>query len=170
MKLENYIRSVPDFPRPGILFRDITPLLNDAHAFSTTIDMLSDQYDDSQIDVICGVEARGFLFACPLAYKLKKPFVPIRKRGKLPLETNRVEFILEYGSDAVEIHVDALKSGSKVLIVDDLLATGGTLSASCKLIQQTGCEIAGLAVVVELSDLNGRNVLSGYEVRTLVRY
>ena len=132
--------------------------------------MLFDRFNNQPIDLVCGIEARGFLFACPLAYKFKKPFVPIRKRGKLPFDTNSVEFSLEYGSDALEIHVDAIRKGNNVLIIDDLLATGGTLSASCGLIEQTGAVITGIGVVVELTDLNGRNALKSHNLQTLVRY
>ena len=170
MNLKDYIRDVPDFPTPGILFRDITPLLKDPQAFRSTIDMFAERYADAQIDVIVGIESRGFLFAAPLSYRLGIPFVPIRKQGKLPYDTHKVTYALEYGSDAVEVHVDAISTGSKTLIVDDLLATGGTMAASAKLIEQVGGEVAGLAVVIELTDLNGRAMLSGYDVHALVKY
>ena len=170
MNLKDYIRDVPDFPTPGILFRDITPLLKDPQAFRSTIDMFAERYADAQIDVIVGIESRGFLFAAPLSYRLGIPFVPIRKQGKLPYDTHKVTYALEYGSDAVEVHVDAISTGSKALIVDDLLATGGTMAASAKLIEQVGGEVAGLAVVIELTDLNGRAMLSGYDVHALVKY
>ena len=170
MNLKDYIRDVPDFPTPGILFRDITPLLKDPKAFRSTIDMFAERYADAQIDVVVGIESRGFLFAAPLSYRLGIPFVPIRKQGKLPYDTHKVTYALEYGSDAVEVHVDAISTGSKTLIVDDLLATGGTMAASAKLIEQVGGEVAGLAVVIELTDLNGRAMLSGYDVHALVKY
>ena len=170
MNLKDCIRNVPDFPTPGILFRDITPLLKDPQAFRSTIDMFADHYADSQIDAIVGIESRGFLFAAPLSYKLGLPLVPIRKKGKLPYDTHTVSYALEYGSDALEVHVDAISAGSRILIVDDLLATAGTLAASVKLIGQAGGEVAGLAVVIELTDLNGRDVLNGYDVHALVQY
>lgn len=170
MNLKDCIRNVPDFPTPGILFRDITPLLKDPQAFRSTIDMFADHYADSQIDAIVGIESRGFLFAAPLSYKLGLPLVPIRKKGKLPYDTHTVSYALEYGSDALEVHVDAISAGSRILIVDDLLATAGTLAASVKLIEQAGGEVAGLAVVIELTDLNGRDVLNGYDVHALVQY
>ena len=132
--------------------------------------MFAERYADAQIDVIVGIESRGFLFAAPLSYRLGIPFVPIRKQGKLPYDTHKVTYALEYGSDAVEVHVDAISTGSKTLIVDDLLATGGTMAASAKLIEQVGGEVAGLAVVIELTDLNGRAMLSGYDVHALVKY
>ena len=170
LNLKNYIRDVPDFPTPGILFRDITPLLKDIQAFRSTIDMFAERFTDSQIDTIVGIESRGFMFAAPLSYSLGVPFVPIRKRGKLPYDTHTVSYELEYGSDAVEVHIDALSGGNRVLIVDDLLATGGTLAASTKLIEQAGGEVAGLAIVIELDDLDGRNALSEYDIHSLVHY
>jgi adenine phosphoribosyltransferase len=170
LNLKDYIRDVPDFPVPGILFRDITPLLNDPLAFKSTIDMFAERYADLQIDTIVGIESRGFMFAAPLSYKLGVPFVPVRKQGKLPYDTHTVSYELEYGSDAVEVHVDAIKAGSRVLIVDDLLATGGTMAASAKLIEQAGGEIAGLAIVIELTDLHGRKSLGDYDIQTLVAY
>ena len=170
MNLKDYIRDVPDFPSPGILFRDITPLLNAPEAFNATIDMFSERYADAGIDTIVGIESRGFLFAAPLSYKLGIPFVPIRKKGKLPYDTHTVSYALEYGSDAVEVHVDAISKGSRVLIVDDLLATAGTLAASVTLIEQAGGDVAGLAVVIELTDLNGRDRLCGYDIHALIQY
>ena len=170
MNLKDYIRDVPDFPTPGVLFRDITPLLKDTHAFRSTIDMFAERHADAQIDAIIGIESRGFMFAAPLSYRLGVPFVPIRKQGKLPFDTHTVSYTLEYGSDAVEVHVDAISTGNRVLIVDDLLATGGTLAASAKLVEQAGGEVVAIAVVIELTDLNGRNVLSGYDVHALVQY
>ncbi|MDP6452554.1 MAG: adenine phosphoribosyltransferase [SAR202 cluster bacterium] len=170
MNLKNYIRDVPDFPTPGILFRDITPLLKDTKAFKSTIDMFAERYSDSRIDAIVGIESRGFMFAAPLSYRLGVPFVPIRKLGKLPFDTHKVSYDLEYGSDAVEVHVDAITDGNSVLIVDDLLATGGTLAASTQLIEQAGAEVAGLAIVIELDDLEGRNALTKYDIHSLIHY
>lgn len=170
LNLKDYIRDIPDFPTPGILFRDITPLLKDTRAFRSTIDMFAERYTDAHLDAIAGIESRGFIFAAPLSYRLGIPFVPIRKSGKLPYDTHTVEYQLEYGSDAVEVHIDAISQGGKVLIVDDLLATGGTIAASAKLIEHAGGDVAGLAVVIELGDLGGRNALGGYDVHALVHY
>ena len=163
MELKDYIREVPDFPRQGILFRDITPLLKEPNAFRYVIDAFEQRYVDRPIDVVIGIEARGFLFAAPLAFRLEKPLVPVRKEGKLPFETLAVKYALEYGDSAVEVHTDAIVPGQRVLVVDDLLATGGTLAAAARLVEATGGELAGLAVVVELVDLRGRERLRGYE-------
>lgn len=170
LNLKDYVRDVPDFPKPGILYRDITPLLHDHFAFSLVVDMLAERYADSGCDVIGGIESRGFVFAAPLAYKLGIALVPIRKLGNLPYRTHTMHYDLEYGSDAVEVHVDAIESNDRVLIVDDLLATGGTMGACAKLVERAGGEVAGLAVVIELTDLGGRKTLSGYDVQALVQY
>ncbi|PKB62906.1 MAG: adenine phosphoribosyltransferase [SAR202 cluster bacterium Io17-Chloro-G1] len=170
LNLKDYIRDVPDFPTPGILFRDITPLLKNTEAFRSTIEMFAERYTGSRIDAIVGIESRGFMFAAPLCHSLGIPFVPIRKLGKLPYRTHTVSYELEYGSDAVEVHVDALSGGDRVLIVDDLLATGGTLAASTELIEQAGAVVAGLAIVIELDDLGGRNMLGDYDIFSLVHY
>ena len=169
MKLKDYIREVPDFPRPGILFRDITPLLKDAAAFHEAVDQLVEYSASLHVDAIVGIDARGFLLAAPLAYRLGKPLVPVRKEGKLPFQTHKVTYALEYGSDAVEVHIDAISQGQRVLIVDDLLATGGTMAAAAKLVETTGGRVAGLAVLVELVDLNGRGCLEGYDLLSLIR-
>ena len=170
MELREYIRDIPDFPRPGILFRDITPLLKDPSAFREAIDRLAAYCAPLDVDAIVGIDARGFLLAAPLAYRLEKPLIVVRKGGKLPFETHTVTYSLEYGSDAVEIHEDAIAIGQRVLVIDDLLATGGTLAATAKLVETAGGEVAGMAVLVELTDLDGRAGLEGYEVFSLIRF
>ena len=170
MNFREKIRNVPDFPQQGIQFKDITTLLKDGQAFRLAIDMLSEPYKNKQIDVVVGPEARGFAIGAPVAYTLASGFVPIRKPGKLPAETLKYEYSLEYGKDALEIHKDAIEPGSQVLIVDDLLATGGTTIATIRMIEQLGGNVVGLAFLIELSFLNGRDVLAGYEVTSLVQY
>ena len=168
MDLTKYLRDVPDFPKPGILFKDITPLLASPPAMVETIARFA-KLDFGRIDKIAAIESRGFLFGVPLAMKLGVGFVPIRKPGKLPWKTNRVEYSLEYGKDSVEIHQDAVKTGERVLLVDDLLATGGTMGAACKLVTQCGGSIAGCAFVVELGFLPGRAKLAPHRVEALIR-
>ena len=170
MDLKAYIREIPDFPTRGILYRDITPLLRDQTAFKYAIDCLSERYEGRPLDTIVAVEARGFLFGSPLAYKLGKPLVPARKQGKLPAESLTAEYSLEYGTSVVEIHKDAIAPGQGVLIVDDLLATGGTLAAVAKLVEQAKGRVESLALVVELTELEGRKRLQGYDVFSLVQY
>lgn len=170
MNLKDHIRDVPDFPEPGILFKDITPLLKTPVALRYVIDKFADHYRDRPVDVILGIEARGFLFAAPLALQLGKPFVPVRKKGKLPFKTHSVEYALEYGEAAVEVHTDAITPGQRVLLVDDVLATGGTLAAAAQLIETAGGQVAGLAVLVELVDLHGRALLGGHDLLSLVQY
>ena len=170
MGLTSKIRSIPDFPTKGILFRDITPLLADAEALSCAIDCLADPFKDKGIDVVAAVEARGFIFGSAVAKTLGAGFVPIRKKGKLPFETHSVSYGLEYGKDVVEIHTDAVKPGTKVLMVDDLLATGGTMAAACELIEKLGARIVGLTFLVELVDLNGREKLEKYNIHTEISY
>ena len=170
MELKSFVRDIPDFPSPGVMFRDITPLLKDPIAFKEAIDTFVEHWSSRDIDAVVGVDARGFLFAAPLAYRLMKPLIPVRKEGKLPFETHTVAYALEYGSGAVEVHTDALADGQRVLIVDDLLATGGTLVAATKLVERTGGQVAGLAVLIELTDLKGRDRLGGYELQTLITY
>ena len=170
MDLKKYIRDVPDFPAPGITFRDITPLLQTPDAFRKVIDELGEYCVRKSTDVVVGIDARGFLLSAPLAYSLGKPLVPVRKRGKLPFETYGEAYALEYGDDAVEIHVDGIAPGGRAVIVDDLLATGGTMSAAAKLVEQTGGVVAGVAVLVELTELGGRSRLGGYDVHTLIQY
>ncbi len=170
MELKSYIRDIPDFPKPGILFRDITPLLQSPEAFSDVIERFSQHYQGGKIDVVLAIEARGFLFGAPLAQRLAKPLVPVRKQGKLPFETHSVSYSLEYGTDAVEIHKDGVVAGHRVLIVDDLLATGGTMAAACRLVEKSGGQVEGLALVIELVELGGRGQLPGYDILALVQY
>ena len=170
MRLKDYIREIADFPIPGILFRDITPLLNNSGAFQSVIDRLAERYADAGLDAVAGVESRGFLFAAPLAYRLGVSLVPMRKEGKLPFETNRVPFSLEYGTSALEVHTDAISGGHRVLVVDDLVATGGTMAAAVSLIEQMGGKVAGLAAVIELTGLDGRNRLQGHDLYSMIMY
>ncbi len=168
--LKKLIREVPDFPKPGILFYDITTLLKDPRGLRGTIDALRANYTGAQVDVVIGIESRGFIFAPALAYALGAGFVPVRKPKKLPAETSSVSYDLEYGSDVLEVHRDAIAPGSRVLIVDDLLATGGTARAVTQLVEGLGGTVAGLGFVVELTFLNGRGKLNGYEVFSLMQY
>ena len=168
--LKSLIREVLDFPKPGILFYDITTLLKDRDGFKGVIDGLKDHYRNTGVDLVIGIEARGFIFAPALAYALGAGFVPIRKPKKLPSERVSVSYDLEYGTDSLEIHKDALDPGHRVLIVDDLLATGGTAAAATRLIEQCGGKVAGVGVVVELTFLNGRKKLDGYDVFSLLQY
>ncbi|KPL19989.1 MAG: adenine phosphoribosyltransferase [candidate division Zixibacteria bacterium SM23_81] len=167
---KKFIRNVPDFPKKGIVFRDITTLLKDKVAYRQVIETLYDHYKNRSVDVVVGIEARGFLLASSLAYKLGVGVVPVRKPGKLPAETLRVEYELEYGTDALEIHRDAIEKGQKVLIVDDLLATGGTVAATCQMVEKVGGEIVGIAFLIELDFLRGRKKLNGYELLSLIHY
>ena len=164
------IREVPDFPKPGILFYDITTLLKDAGAFKESIDLLTAPFSDRRIDVVVGMESRGFIFSAPMAYQLDAGFVPVRKLGKLPADTVSVEYSLEYGTNTLEVHKDAIQRGQKVLIVDDLLATGGTVVGTIELVQQLGGEVVGLAFLVELLFLKGRERLRQYDVSSVVQY
>jgi adenine phosphoribosyltransferase len=168
--LKKLIREVPDFPKQGILFYDITTLLKDKVGLATVIDALAEHYLKQDVDLVLGMEARGFIFAPALAYRLNAGFVPLRKPGKLPAATAKFDYALEYGTNTLEIHKDAIQNGQRVLIVDDLLATGGTASATAKLASSLGAEIAGLGFVVELDFLNGRDRLKGYDVFSLLHY
>ena len=168
--LKKLIREVPDFPKPGILFYDITTLLKDKAGFAQLIDALTAPYIETNIDLVLGIEARGFIFGPALAYRLNAGFVPVRKPKKLPAETVRWTYELEYGQDTLEIHKDAIKPGQRVIIVDDLLATGGTARATADLAKSLGADICGLGFVVELDFLNGRKKLEGYEVTSLLHY
>jgi adenine phosphoribosyltransferase len=168
--LKKLIREVPDFPKKGILFYDITTLLKDKLGFATLIDALSEHYLEKEIDLVLGMEARGFIFGPALAYRLNAGFVPVRKPGKLPAATTRVDYDLEYGSNALEIHKDAIKKDQRVIIVDDLLATGGTAAATVNLARQLGGDVCGLGFVVELDFLNGRDKLQGCDVFSLLHY
>ena len=170
MDLKLFIRDVPDFPKPGILFRDITPLLQDPGAFKYTIDRLADRFKDAQLDAVVAIESRGFLFGAPLAYRMGKPMVPVRKPGKLPAATHTAEYTLEYGTDAMEIHVDGISPGQRVLLLDDLLATGGTLEASVRLVEMCQGVVGAIGVIIELIQLDGRRRLEGYDVFSLLKY
>jgi adenine phosphoribosyltransferase len=170
MDLKSYMRSIPDFPTPGILFWDITPLLVDAAALSGAIDGLTAPYRDKGVDVVAAVEARGFIFGSAVAKALGTGFVPIRKKGKLPFQTHAISYGLEYGQDVVEIHTDAIQPGTNVLVVDDLLATGGTVAAACELIELLGGNIVGLTFLIELADLKGREKLQKYNIHSVMTY
>ncbi len=170
MDLSAYIRDIPDFPKPGILFKDITPLLAAPPAFAYAIDRLAEHYASFPIDAIAAAEARGFLVAAPLALKLSKPLVPLRKPGKLPYRTYSLKYELEYGSAELQMHTDGIAPGARVLLVDDLLATGGTMQAGCQLIEQAGGTIAGCGFLVELTFLHGREKLKPHEVFSLITY
>ena len=170
MDLASTIRSVPDFPVEGILFYDITTLLKDPAALKESVDQLADLYQNKGVDVVVGVESRGFIFGTPLAYQLGVGFVPVRKPGKLPAETASESYTLEYGTNTIEIHVDAIEKGQNVLVVDDLLATGGTAKATCNLVEKLGGKVVGVAFVIELNFLNGRNKLEGYDIFSLLQY
>ena len=168
--LKKLIREVPDFPKPGILFYDITTLLKDKRGFHEVIDDLGNHYRNSGVDAVIGIEARGFIFAPALAYALGAGFIPVRKPKKLPSERVAVSYALEYGNDSLEIHRDAIQPGGRVLIVDDLLATGGTAAAATELVEKVGGKVAGVGVVVELTFLEGRKKLPGYDVFSLLQY
>jgi len=172
MHIKDLIRTIPDYPKPGIMFRDVTTLLNDARGFRTTIDELVQLHVVSKVDVVAGIEARGFILGGAVAHQLGKPFVPIRKKGKLPGETIGVEYALEYGTDTVEMHIDAVTDGQCVLVVDDLIATGGTAEAAIKLIRQAGGKVIAASFVIDLPDLGGRKRLEdmGVEVQTLCEF
>jgi adenine phosphoribosyltransferase len=170
MDLAQYIRDIPDFPRPGILFKDITPLLAEPAAFQESIDQLYDHYRAVPVDAVAAAEARGFLFAAPLALRMHKPLVPLRKPGKLPYRTYSLKYELEYGSAELHVHIDGVSEGARVLLVDDLLATGGTMRAGCQLIEKAGGQVAGCAFLVELTFLKGRDVLRPHEVFSLIQY
>lgn len=170
MGLKEKIRVIDDFPTKGISFKDITTLLKDADSLKNCINQMADRFKGIQIDMVVGPESRGFIFATPLAYLLNTGFVPVRKTGKLPAETISYEYSLEYGTDKLEMHQDSIKPGQKVLIVDDLLATGGTMYAAAKLVEKLGGEVVGLGFLIELEDLNGREKLKGYKVESLIQY
>jgi adenine phosphoribosyltransferase len=164
------IRAIPNWPKDGIMFRDITTLIGDPQGFKDTCDILYEEFKDKDIDIIAGIESRGFIFGAVLAYLLNKSFVPIRKPGKLPAECICMEYELEYGTDKIEVHKDAIEEGDKVLIADDLLATGGTMKAACQLVESLGGDVVGCAFVVELTDLKGRDKLEGYKLFKLVDF
>jgi adenine phosphoribosyltransferase len=168
--LAGYIRSIPDYPKPGILFRDITTLLKDKKAFRQTVQRLADKYRNKKIDVVVAVEARGFILGGAVAHQLNAGFVPVRKKGKLPAKTNSVTYNLEYGTDTLEMHLDAFGPGTRILIVDDLLATGGTVKAVLDLIHQLKGKIIGIGFLIELTDLKGREKLAGLPIYSLIKY
>jgi adenine phosphoribosyltransferase len=170
LRLKDYIRNIPDFPKPGILFRDITTLLKDKDAFKHAIDALVRRYKNKKIDLVVAVEARGFVLGGTIAYKLGAGFVPVRKRGKLPWKTHSATYSLEYGTDTLEMHSDAIKPNTRVLIVDDLIATGGTVKAVADLVKNLKGKIVGIAFLIELSELGGRKQLKGYQVYSLIKY
>jgi len=169
-QISQHIRDIPDFPKPGIIFKDITPLLKDPAALKFTVKQLALPFLDSNITAIAGMEARGFIFGSLVANELQLPFIPLRKPGKLPYDKKSVSYDLEYGSASLEVHSDALDKNDRVLLIDDLLATGGTAQASCQLIEQLGATIAALAFVIELDFLQGKNLLKGYQVHSLLHY
>jgi adenine phosphoribosyltransferase len=170
IELQGYIRSIPDWPKKGILFRDITPLLAEPKAFTAAVDALCAGFTEQGVDYVAAVEARGFIFGAAVAERLGAGFVPIRKKGKLPFKTESITYDLEYGADTLQVHSDAVGNEAKVLMVDDLLATGGTMAAACKLIEKIGGEIAGITFLIELSDLDGRTKLKGYNISTVISY
>jgi len=170
MDLAKMIRDVPDFPKEGILFKDITTLIKEPQAFRQVIDRLADHYAGQEIDLVVAVEARGYIFGAPIAYKLGAGFVPVRKEGKLPAETVREEYELEYGTDSVEMHRDAIQPGQRVLIVDDLIATGGSAAATARLVERLGGEVVSIAFLIELTFLKGVEKLKDYDVFTMIEY
>lgn len=168
--LKKFIHDVPDFPKPGVLFKDITPLLADAQIFKTAIDQMAKPFENANIGVVAGIESRGFLLATPIAYRLKAGVILIRKKGKLPRKTVSVQYDLEYGQDSLEAHADAFPLGTNVLIVDDVLATGGTAQAACELLKKIGGRVAGLSFLLELKSLNGRKKILGQNIHALLGY
>lgn len=169
-KLEEYVRSIPDFPEKGIIFRDVTSILQDADGLQLAINSMQRLIEDIDFDVIIGTESRGFIFGVPLAYNLHKPFIPVRKKGKLPCETIYQSYNLEYGSATIEMHKDAVKPGQKVVIIDDLIATGGTVAASVKMIESLGGEVVKIVFLMELAGLKGRASLKGYDIESVLCY
>ena len=169
-KLEEYIRSIPDFPEEGIIFRDVTSILQEADGLKLAIDELAEKLKGLEFDAIAGAESRGFIFGMPLAYLFHKPFIPIRKAGKLPCETVSKTYELEYGSATIEIHKDAISEGEKVVLIDDLIATGGTMKAATELVEELGGKVVKILFLLELAGLNGRSALEGYDVESIVRY
>lgn len=170
VNINDYIRDIPDFPKEGIIFKDITPLLKDPAAFQATIDQMVAKIKETPCDAVAGTESRGFIFGAPVALALGIPFIPIRKPGKLPYKTKSASYELEYGTDSIEIHEDALVKGQKVALVDDLLATGGTMAASCELVESLGAEVTSCTFVIELGFLNGKDKLGKYKTNSLITY
>ena len=169
-KIEEYVRAIPDFPEPGIIFRDVTTVLQDADGLNLAIDSMIQLLENVEFDVVVGTESRGFIFGVPIAYALGKPFVPVRKKGKLPCETISAKYDLEYGSAEIEMHKDSITKGQKVVIVDDLIATGGTIEACIRLIEELGGEVAKIVFLMELAGLKGRERLQGYDVDAVITY
>ena len=169
-KLEEYVRSIPDFPEPGIIFRDVTTILQDADGLHLAVDSICNMLKDVDYDVVVGPESRGFIFGMPIAYNLHKPFVLVRKKGKLPRETVSASYDLEYGSAEIEMHKDSIKPGQKVVLIDDLIATGGTIEAAAKLVESLGGEVVRIIFLMELAGLKGREKLKNYDVRSVIRY
>ena len=169
-KIEEYVRSIPDFPEPGIIFRDVTSILQDAEGYKLAIDLMQEKLKDVEFDVIAGAESRGYIFGAPIAYNLNKPLVLVRKKGKLPCETVSREYDLEYGSATIEMHKDSIQPGQKVVLVDDLIATGGTIEAAAKLIEELGGEVVKIVFLMELAGLKGREKLAEYDVESVICY
>jgi|SRR5690554_4104138 adenine phosphoribosyltransferase len=169
-KLEEYVRSIPDFPEEGVIFRDVTTILQDKDGLRMSVDQMQASIEDIDFDLIVGPESRGFIFGVPIAYNMYKPFIPVRKKGKLPYETIEEEYDLEYGSATIEIHKDAIKPGQKVVIIDDLIATGGTIEAITKLVEKLGGQVVKIVFLIELEGLNGREKLKGYDVESIIKY
>ena len=169
-EIEKAIRNIPDFPKPGIQFKDITPVLADARLFAGTIDLLTANFKPGMVDAIVGIDARGFIFAAAAALRLNAGFIPVRKKGKLPYQTHEQSYDLEYGANSIAIHIDAVLPGSRVLLIDDLLATGGTAAAAAALLQKVGADILEISFLIELKFLGGREKLKGYPVRSIVEY
>lgn len=168
--VKDYVTSIPDFPEPGIIFRDITSVIGDADGLKLAIDQMQEKLDGIEFDVIAGLESRGFLFGMPIAYNLGKPFIPVRKKGKLPRETVSASFELEYGTAEIEIHKDDVRPGARVVLIDDLIATGGTLNAATKLFEQLGASVVKIVCLLELKGLNGRQALGGHSIDTVIAY
>jgi adenine phosphoribosyltransferase len=169
-EIERAIRNIPDFPKPGIQFKDITPVLADPKLFAGSIDLLTEGFNPGMVDAVIGIDARGFIFAAAAAYKLRAGFVPVRKKGKLPFQTHEESYSLEYGINSIAIHTDAVKPGSRVLLIDDLLATGGTASAAVSLLKKLGAEILEISFLIELTFLPGRDKLAGSPIRSIIKY
>ncbi len=169
-KIEEYVRSIPDFPEPGIIFRDVTSILQDADGLKLSIDLIQEKLAGLDFDVIAGTESRGFIFGVPVAYNLHKPFVPVRKKGKLPCETVSKEYALEYGTASIEMHKDSIKPGQRVVLIDDLIATGGTIEAAAQLVEELGGEVVKIVFLMELAGLKGREKLTKYDVESVICY
>ena len=169
-KIEEYVRSIPDFPEPGIIFRDVTSILQDPDGLKLSIDLIQEKLEGLDFDVIAGTESRGFIFGVPIAYNLHKAFVPVRKKGKLPRETVSAEYELEYGKAEIEMHKDAIQPGQKIVLVDDLIATGGTIEAAARLVEELGGEVVKIIFLMELEGLKGREKLKGYDVESVIHY